>query len=620
MNEQLLDSIRDFAKNSLMARYIWESIWAQSVYTMQGVYTNGLVRMSDIRGVPQSQFRMSASTLKQLTAAIYTAFLKDKKTVQVIPAGNLREDEIYASAFDYILEVYADYMRASGHTYEKHQDALEDAFLYGFCIGRFATPLTPGAHITYDVIPPDRIYMDWKAPSLEQSECIIIEHYFDQGEWIEFCESTGYADDGTVTMQVVRESELRMARLNMPTNRIMEFPSIVAENLKYVVWECYIRLGSHWNIIYIDNLCNVAFTPLRPIPFLPFVCGYAYYVAHRCIGDMLAAWTADAEGVYNAILNGRLDNLDLSMNPPMLYPPDCNLDIASIRQNGLRAGSAISVDDPSRIKFLETPNVTQTAYTEASVAEGILRNLAGLPDQQVGTSGTPAETVSQIYQTEAKKIDLLLGTWSETYWEPWHRTLLRMLCLYGPDSLFERAIRSAYGAEKVFSLPLSVSEFRNFDPLRATLYVAHTTYASKEDAKTLMDLTTQAIQSNNASLQLYQQQLIPKDQLTIMDISILFGKALDKLGVKGVSAFVVTKEAEEQAKAEAEEQQAKALQAQAMMQQQAAQPQQVQGQPQPYQGGAEEHTEEIISHQPDGTIVKQKHVTKQKQGVGNTTP
>ncbi len=626
ITDTLLQSIEEFAKNSLGARYIYEDTWAQAVYTMQGTWVNWQREESQIRGVPKSKYRLVASTMKDITAAIYTAFLKDKKTVQVVPTGNLREDELYATVYDYVLEVYSDHMRSNRKSYLQHQSAIENAFLYGFSIGRFRSPFggDPAGEISYEVIPPELLLMDWRADTLESSEAIIIEHRMNAGEWIEFCQCLGYHDDGIVTPQIPENSALREARLNMPNKFLNAIPELMTNKELYIVWECYLRSGRHWNRIYVDGQCRTTLSPLEPLDFLPLVGGYIYYVAHRAIGDMLVAWASDAEDNVNGLVNARMDNLSIKLQPPVLYPRGMDVDIKKLKQNGFRAGEFIFADDPQALRFLETPDVTQTAYLEASVAEGLLSSLAGLPKQSMGTSGTPAETISQIYQSQAKKLDLILGTWSETYWEAWHRMLLRMICRYAPDSLFERGIKSAYGAEKIFSEPLSSSDFRNLDPLRVTLFVTHTNYASQERAKLLMEMATQVIQSNNASMQLYQQQLVPRENLTIVDPSILIGKAMNEMGIRGVGAFTISREAEEQAKFEAQKQAEEQQQQQmAMLQAQGQQAQQAQAQqmqqmqqgPQQFQEGDEEFVEETIQTQPDGTVTKQRHKKKMKQGV-----
>lgn len=608
----LLDTIQEFGRDSISVRHVMEQTWADGLYRLQGTWTNWQKEENKLIGEDKTKFRFVGSILKQIQAAIYTAYLKDKKTVEVVPSSDMKEDEMYASVCDQVMGTYTNYLRQYDGLSAQHQNALENVFTHGYALGRLRMPFGRRG-LSYEVIPPERTLIDWRLPSIEKSEIIILEHYLNPGEWAEFCEATGYADDGTVIPQIPQHSLLRDARMNMPTQYLSVIPELVVNRPAYVVWECYVRMGSDWGVVYTDNLCQRLLSNYIPVPFLPIIAGYAYYVAHRLVGDTITSWGADAEDAANRLCNARRENVIMKINAPILYPTGLNLDLKTILKDGLKAGQLLFVDDPNSVRFLEIPDATQSAFMELSYLEGILNNLAGLPSQQIGTSGTPGETVSQIYETQAKKLDLLCGTFSETYWEPFHRMLVRMLCYYGPDHLFERAIRSVYSGEMIVVDAPSREEFREFDPLRANFFVAHTNYSSQERAKTLVEMASQLSTMNNVTLQLHQQQLLPRDQITIYDPTIMLSKAMNEMGLRGVEAFRVSPQAQQQAQQEAQQQ----------AQEQAQQAPPAQGQePQAgqYQQGDEEFIRETTSPQPDGSVVKEKHIKKIKQGTSIEPP
>lgn len=130
----------------------------------------------------------------------------------------------------------------------------------------------------------------------------------------------------------------------------------------------------------------VAYNRVNPYGMLPFLDAFYVDVPGRFAGLSICDLVEGDQKLAEAIINARIDELNLSIHKPLIVKEGRSF---SASQQRLRPGVVWKVENPeSDIKWMDTKPITQEAYIEVQALEQRVQKKTGVTDLAV--LGTPA--------------------------------------------------------------------------------------------------------------------------------------------------------------------------------------------------------------------------------------
>ena len=545
MYEELLNRVNDFARDSQSTRDGYERLWASNLLLMQGNFSYYSATQSQVRRRNNSYYRLGWAARQEILAAVHTAYLKDEKTASIVAQNELPFSAAQSAVFETLFEMHIQYLRRYSNLLVNHIRAATNALDYGFCCGRFLVrPNIPAPqNIVYEVFPPDEVLLDW-GKNEDSSRFAVIQHWYTPEELQAISVSYNFINMDCLTPTSYPSSTLKDIRMGRSGPGSYTTP--YSSGKVYAIWECYIWMmlpndaEPHPYLFFTDENSRTILTPPLRLPTnkFPIVIGQMMLNPGIICGDSLAEIVRDPQETFNELMNARLDNLALVLRPTRLVHRDCGIDKYKLARAS--AGDLIEVDPGpplnESIFTLETPDVTQGAFQEASNAALLIRSLAGLPDQNIGTSGTPEGVISQVYQTAAKKIDFIIGTFAQTYWRPWHETLLDLIGAYDDDSIMAMAI-GCVQQSRPNQIPLEA--IRTTLDINLGIVLAHAAKQLPSDLEAYINLVQQAAAVNQQTLSLVGNGVQARETSVLFNTAKLLEFAMDRAGIRGVKDFIM---------------------------------------------------------------------------------
>ncbi len=545
MFEELLTRINTFARDSYNTRSSYERLWAENLLLMQGQFSSYSAGESTVRRRNSSFYRLGYAARQEVLAALHTAYLKDEKTATIIAQNETEFAATQSAVYGMLFETHIQYLRRYSSLLVNHLRAVGNAIDYGFCCGRFIhrPNVGPPYNIVFEVFPPDEVLLDWGANE-DSSKFAIIQHWYTAEELQAMARAHGFENLDALAPTSRSNTLLRDIRMGRSGPTSQTVPS-TSQGL-YAVWECYLWLmlpndeAPRPYLIFTDENARTPLTSPLPLPLkrFPLVVGQLMLNPGIICGVSLAEVVRDPQETFNELMNSRLDNLALVLRPVRLVSADVGIDKHGLARAG--AGDLIEVSPGPALNesifTLETPDVTRGAAEEAQNAAFLIRSLAGLPDQTLGTSGTPEGVVSQVYQAAAKKIDLIIGTFAQTYWRPWHETLLDLVAAYDDDNAVAVAMQCVATLRPSQVPP---PQMRVGIDVNLGVVLAHAARQLPSDLEVFINLVQQAALVNQQTLGLVQSGIQARETATLFDTAKLLSFAMDRAGVRGVRDFLL---------------------------------------------------------------------------------
>ena len=551
MFEDILQRINKFASDSSSTRSSYERLWAGNLLLMQGSFSNYSSTQSTVRRRNNSFYRLGWAARQEILAAVHTAYLKDEKTASIVAQNEMPFAAAQSAVFEVLFEMHIQYLRRYSNLLVNHIRAASNALDYGFCCGRFLVkPNIPAPqNIVYEIFPPDEVFLDW-GKNEDSSRFAIFQHWYTPEELQAISTSFNFTNTEALSLTTQPSSMIRDLRMGHSTpSPIGGFSSTTvpfSSSEVFAVWECYFWMmlpndvEPHPYLMFTtEDAMEFLTPPIRlAINRFPIIVGQMMLNPGVICGDSLAEIVRDPQETFNELMNARLDNLALVLRPTRLVNKDLGIDKYELARAA--AGDLIEVEPGppmgENIMTLETPDVTQGAFQEAANAADLIRSLAGLPDQGMGTSGTPEGVVSQVYQTAAKKIDFIIGTFAQTYWRPWHEILLDIIGAYDDNNAMELAI-GCVQQSRPNQIPLEM--IRNTLDINLGIILAHAAKQLPSDLEAYINLVQQAAAVNQQTLALVGNGVQDRASATLFNTAKLLEFAMDRAGVRGVKDFIM---------------------------------------------------------------------------------
>lgn len=201
--------------------------------------------------------------------------------------------------------------------------------------------------------------------------------------------------------------------------------------------------------------------PLREVylhGLRPYVCGSTMIEAHKTYPSAKTEITKDLQTQANDVVNLRLDNVKLTLNPRQFIRNGKGVDPTDVRN--FQPGKVISVSDPELdIKWDRPPDVTQSSYEESDKINQDFDDLSG--DMSNGNIQSSPQTYQSVGNIElmagnaSQVSEYEMRIFAETFVEPLVRHLIQLEQAYETnDVIIENAGRKAnlfqkYGIDQI---------------------------------------------------------------------------------------------------------------------------------------------------------------------------
>ena len=564
--EELLDFTNAFAADSKMDRLHYETDWCTLQHVVRGVpISTGKKLFSDIRNDYNKQYHMAWSVATQIESALYDAFVRDTQSIGIVATSSAQFSNLVAAIYGVLFDRANANFRSYKAVGRQHRKAILNCIDYGFCLGifRVGNPVSADRlnyDLSYEVLPPDRLFLDWQVEDFSDMRLIIVEHYLPEPDFKSYAQFYNFVNSEKSHLERMPYSQLREIRNTVrPQSGSYGSPRRypIAEGV-HVIWECYARWGGQVVRYFTTNFAQDLLMEPEVCPGgMPFVNGEIYSGRGTFLGLSLLSVLEAPQETFNEIYNSQLDNDYQMLRPKWLIGTSG----AGINPRDLLdhwAERVHFVDNLDSFKMLEYPNVNQQTGASIAKVEGMMRGFAGLPEQLTGTSGTPDETISQVYSVATKKLNLILGSFSDTYWKPWHNKLLDMLAFYSTDAAFADACAAAHaqpfkkddggdaslmrmlGGDMLEQMQAKefISDLRLKYRTSCEVEMAHVSLGNLEGVNMYKMLLESADKVNASILALVANGTLKREDAKIINEATLMKQLMQKAGVKGVGAIL----------------------------------------------------------------------------------
>lgn len=182
-------------------------------------------------------------------------------------------------------------------------------------------------------------------------------------------------DEGVLYAEALRESSY---------NRATDY-SVSGEDKRVEVLE-------YWTsdrLVWVFGRRHVAYNVPNPYGFIPFFNIHYVDVLDRFYALAMSDVLEPEQRLQQSIINARVDELSLSIHPPMIKRRGVPIPVSQLRR---RPGLITETDDvEADLKAQEVANVTQQAYVEVAASEVRAQRRDGISELAIlGTPGTPS--------------------------------------------------------------------------------------------------------------------------------------------------------------------------------------------------------------------------------------
>jgi hypothetical protein len=277
----------------------------------------------------------------------------------------------------------------------------------------------------------------------------------------------------------------------------------------------------------------------------PLVWGLCLLEPYSLYGEGFPEPLEAAQESLNAHLNQRKDNVMLALNSGAIVRRWANVDTESLVNS--RPGGITYTDDVEAVQERKIPDVTGSAYLEASEDESMMQEISGVTSTKTGGAGSATKaTVAQINLSESNaKIDLYISIVAETYFRSFVRKLAYMIARFETD---EKVIRVAN--DKTFAETGVFSDEYDLKEIAADC-VVNVGLGSIGDEATLRQTflaIDRSIQSNQVNIAMLQQGVAPPGTpIPMINTNILMKRVLEKIGYRDINEIAYFLPAPDQA-------------------------------------------------------------------------
>lgn len=546
-DRDLLDRIQKWHNDSSDMRSNYEERWSRNIRLMRGIFSDDENSQSKIRKRNKTFHRKIWAIVWRLLASGYQTFLRDQDTFKIEGRDRIN-DWHKAGVLQSMVEYRRDQMYRQKDLFLKCIWAMQDMFQFGWCAGEMVWIYNEEDDCPdFILYPNEQVFPDMTVELPYQMRYCIFESYMGK----EDMKARGFENLDKIQAMSIPNSNVRNARYQgyrdpLQNPGASEYPrpgrydnggKDTVPN-KYVVWKTVYK--ENGKIKYcITGKGDVVLSQPKELPVkkLPVIFGQCLTVAHRLFGEGFPEPLEGPQESYNYNLNMRKDNVALALNRQKIVNRYGNVDLQSLMNN--RPGGVTMADDVEAVKELDTCDVTQSSYAEASADDAMMQEMSGITPGKMGMGQEYKATTAQInYQESNAKIDLFLAIVGETFFREFFGVLADHIQRYETDEKIFRIANDSWRKKEGLSVFPNVYDIDDFSA-DCIINAGLGTVSRENEIRQLMLLVDRAIMANQALAQMAQMGAVPPTGLKIFDITTMIEDLYVKMGRKDVSRFSI---------------------------------------------------------------------------------
>lgn len=544
----VLQKIKAWQSESEDLRRRYDQRWSKNLNLMKGIFSPEEENKSKVRGRSKLFFRKIWAIIWRLTAAVYTAYLKDYDAFKLEGRGT--EDELKAYVLQKLVEYRRDEMMRHNSLFIKFIWAFQNIFTLGWAVGKMRWVYdaeTGKDRPEFILYPNEQVYPDMTAETKDDMKYIIFESYVSYDDLEEYkYENLAQAVESTVKSNIVRQTRFSNFTdpIQNPEDNEYPPPGRYDEGgkdrigRKYRVWECFYKEKGVNKFCVINPDGDVFFKKPTNSPYkkrFPVVMGTCLTESHKLIGEGMPEPLEGVQESFNANLNMRKDNISLSLNKMSVVSRFGNVDLQSLTNS--RAGGVVLADDTNAVREIEHGDVTRSSYAEASADNDMMQEMSGITALKQGMGEETKATVAQINYSEGNaKTDLFLAIVGETFIKDFYDLLAYMIQLYETDNrIFDVANISLKTKYPMFAGYIDDIDFDADCVMRAGMGEV-SKQMEIQQALLAMD---RAVMANQSMIALLGTGIVPLQGVKMFNSAKFMEHLLPKLGYRNVEEFFV---------------------------------------------------------------------------------
>jgi hypothetical protein len=420
--------------------------WSKNTKLVKGVFPEGEFSRSKTRKRNKVFFRKIWAERWRVLAALYEAFLRDKNSFKLEGVDTF-DDPRKARVLQKMVEYRKRQMERKDDLFLQFISAFQDIWDFCWTTGKMFW-LKGEDRPTFVLYPPEQVFPDMIAQTPKAMQYVIFVNYLTKNEIEELGYDEDYDIDDLKPIAIPSNAvkAARFAGQRDPLASVQEnyYPSPDKLSTqekgsfqdRYEVWEVFWK--EEGKIKFAVSSRDEVFMK-KPIdsPFgndyLPVVTGTCLIEAHKLIGEGFPEPLEGPQENLNHVLNMRLDELALAMNPMNIVNRYANVDLQSL-VNVRPGGIALADDAKDAVERLKIADVTASAYAESAAIEQQMDEISMVTPGKQGLGRESKATVAQINQAEANaKIDLVVAIVGVTFINNFYYMLTNMIQRFETD-------------------------------------------------------------------------------------------------------------------------------------------------------------------------------------------
>lgn len=533
-------------------RSYYEQRWIKNMNLSKGRFSEEEISQSKVRRRSKMFFRKIWATTQRILASFHAAFLRDPDTFRIEGRDTIN-DPAKARVLHKMVEYRRDLMMRTQSLFLKFIWAFQNILDFGWCVGLLSWEYndeTGKDRPYFRLYPNEQVYPDFRAETKEEMRFIIFEDYMTKDKM----EELGYENIDKASPMGAPSSQMRATRYQNHMDPLQnpgekEYPSagryLDGENESSDRSDMYrVYKAFYWEnqtLMYcVSDLDKVYFVKPKESEYgdrIPCIMGTCLTEAHKLVGEGFPEPMEGPQESFNHNLNARKDNVSLVLNGMTYVSRYGGVDLQSLTNS--RAGGVVMMDDTNAVKERNIPDVTQSAYLEASSDEGMMQEVAGVTAQHLGLGRNEKATVAQINQAEGgAKIDLYIAIVGETFIRDFYSQLAYLIQLFETDDNIFRIANERLRQEEGFEFNEDIYDL-DFEA-DCVVNVGLGTVGRQQEIQTTLLAMDRAIMSNQATMGMMQTGALPPDKAKIINIAAFMEDLLPKLGKKETDRYFIS--------------------------------------------------------------------------------
>ncbi len=551
---EFLSTVSRWKTKSGTDRLLYDDRWSRNLRIIKGIFEQDENSWSKTRNRAKINFRKVEAITWRLVAAFYRSFLAERDSFEF--GGRMGSDNDFhrAKVFQEVVQYHVDSMNRHQSLMKKHLWAFKNISDLGLGVAKLWWNKD---HPEYVLYPNEQVFADWSAEHKEDMGYIILVNYMTK----EKMEEMGFENIDKAQFTSVKNEQLRNVRHQTTGDPGVfgedEYPSPgksgetsdgnLMKEKTYAVWEVFYKKdGKHW--LGYTNENNVVLKKAEESIYdhYPIIMGQCLLEPHKAIGTGFPEILEGPNESFNVTMNQRKDNVSLVLNPMTLVSRFGNVDLDSLTNS--RPGGITLTDDMGGIEDRRMPDVTQNAYMEAAIDEGMMQELSGItPGKEGMGSASQKATVARINEQNADvKISLFIAIVAETYMKPFYHELAWQVNKFESNKKILRIANDSFKSKNPSKLPSELlpmlEDVSDFDDLEMdmVLKVGKSEYDKDVDLRKLSLIMDKAIMANQSQMQLLQVGLMQPEGVKLYNLAAFEDEIMRLLGVRNIKDFIIT--------------------------------------------------------------------------------